>query len=142
MYHDEGRHGKVEADQPAPYAFTLEMHLLQRLTADPQRALRSGVVALAVLFLLAFFTTWHTLPPEGVKLHGNIDTGVDLFGSRTDLFWLLAAGGGMAVLNIAGSVWLKRREPVAALFLLGMTPVVLLGLLGALLFIYLLNKPR
>lgn len=108
----------------------------------PVRLLLAVQGFLAVLVALALARVWRAVPPEGVKLHGTIDQGVDLIGSRRDLLWILALAVGIVGGNAWLSFWLRRREPVAALFLLGSTVPLLGALLGALLFIFLLNRPR
>jgi hypothetical protein len=97
-----------------------------------------------LLFLLAGSAAlvWRSVPTEGVKLHGNIDTGIDLLGSRSDILWVTVAGTGAAIGNVALAFWLKQRERLASFFLLGTTLAVLLGFTGALWFIWLLNRPQ
>lgn len=108
----------------------------------PVRVLCMASAALALTWAIAFSVVWRSLPADGVKLHGNIDTGVDLLGTRGDLLWIAAAAGLFVVANGTLAAWLRYREPVAALFLLGAVPVLLMSLLGALFFVYHLNAPR
>lgn len=126
-----------------PYAFALRMrlHLFEALPREV-RILLLASATLAVLWVTAFIVLWRFLPVEGVKLHGNIDTGVDLLGTRADLLWIAATTGLFVGVNSALAAWLRHREPVAALFLLGTVPVLLVGLLGALFFVYHLNAPQ
>lgn len=109
---------------------------------EPVRGLLAAQGILAALVALALALVWRAVPPEGVKLHGTIDTGVDLLGSRRDLLWIFTLAVGILGGNAWLASWIRRREPVAALFLLSSTVPLLCGLLGALLFIFLLNRPR
>lgn len=97
---------------------------------------------LAVIFVASFIALWRTVPTDSVKLHGNIDTGVDLLGRRVELAWVAATAALVTLGNGGLALWLRSREPVAALFLLGSTAPLLAGLTGALLFISFLNTPR
>lgn len=108
----------------------------------PVRILLLASATFTIVWVIAFVAVWRSLPVDGVKLHGNIDTGVDLLGNRGDLLWVAAAAGFVVGVNGALAVWLRHREPVAALFLLGAVPALLGGLLGALQFVYHLNTPR
>lgn len=107
----------------------------------PVRLLVLAQGALALAFLVTLLVVWRGLPAESVKLHGNIDTGVDLLGRRPELLWLLSVAVAITAGNAGLAAWLKRREPVAALFLLAATVPLLAGLTGALVFIALLNRP-
>lgn len=83
---------------------------------------------------------WRSLPEEGVKLHGNIDTGVDLLGTRQDLLWI-AVLGAVVYLGNGALAWLvSPREHAAAVFLVASTIPVLLLLIGAVLFLARLNQ--
>lgn len=126
-----------------PYAFArmVRTQLFQSLPR-PVRLLLWAIVILTAVWIMAFTVLWRSLPVGGVKLHGNIDTGVDLLGNRADLLWIAAAAGFLVGVNSALAAWLRYREPLAALFLLSAIPALLVGLMGALRFVYLLNTPR
>lgn len=113
---------------------------MRSLTLDRLLVFIHAVLALA--FVVAFLLVWRGLPVENVKLHGNVDTGVDLLGMRRELFWVAATATLVTAGNAGLAAWLKAREPVAALFLLSVNVPLLAGLLGALVFIYFLNAPQ
>lgn len=96
-------------------------------------------VVLLVTFLLSFWSVWHSLPTEGVKLHANIDTGIDIFGQRKELFWLFGIAVSTVVGNTLLAKTLRQSQPLAAGLFLGSTVPLLVGFLGALLFIARLN---
>lgn len=112
-----------------------------RILGHPLRLLFYAEAVLFALFLGSSVLVWRAVPTEGVKLHGNIDTGIDLLGSRSDVVWIAFTGVGAALGNGALALWLRKRERLASLFLLGTTGLVLLGFSGALWFIFLLNRP-
>lgn len=114
--------------------------LAHRILGHPLRALLCAEAVLFVLFLWFSVLVWRAVPVEGVKLHGNIDTGIDLLGSRSDIVWIAFTGAGAALGNGALALWLRKRERLASLFLLGTTVLVLLGFSGTLWFIFLLNQ--
>lgn len=117
------------------------MHtLVYRILGHPLRTLLCAEAILCVLFLASAVLVWRAVPAEGVKLHGNIDTGIDLLGSRSDIVWIAFTGVGAALGNGALALWLRKRERLASLFLLGTTVPVLLGFSGTLWFIFLLNQ--
>lgn len=115
--------------------------LLLRNFPKPVRLLVLGELLLLALFGVGFSMLWQRLPTEGVKLHANIDTGVDLLGTRAEFGWL----AGLVTALIAGNTFLAARlrssQPAAAAMLLGATIPLLLGFLGVLLFIARLNVP-
>lgn len=121
----------------SPFMRTL---LLQNFPR-PVRLLVLGELLLLALFGAGFWALWKRLPTDGVKLHANIDTGVDLLGSRAEFGWL----AGMVVALVAGNtllaVRLRSSQPAAAAMLLGATVPLLAGFLGVLLFIARLNVP-
>lgn len=98
--------------------------------------------ALVIVLVAAFVFVWRSLPSDGIKLHANTDTGIDLFGSRQELLWLI----GMFIAIIGGNTLLaaalRRQQPLAAVFLLGATLPLLIGSLGVLAFILKLNLPQ
>lgn len=108
---------------------------------------KTARVTLAVIGLLigalavSTIIIWRRLPVEGVKLHGNIDVGIDLLGTRNDALWVFMSAVVIVVANLGLAVWLQTRETLAAVFLLGTTIPLLVGLTGALWFIFLLNQP-
>lgn len=112
---------------------------LRRLT-PVHRFLLTGDALLYVVFLLGFILTWRMFPAEGVKLHGNIDTGVDLFGDRRELLWLTALATAVAFGNPLLALWARTRDRAAATFLIGSTLPLLAGFLGALVFLFKLNR--
>ncbi len=116
--------------------------LVFRVLAHPARALLIAEAALFLAFLASASVVWRAVPAESVKLHGNIDTGIDLLGSRSDILWVVASGVVTSLGNGALALWLWRREQLASLFLLGTTVIVLLGFTGATWFIFLLNRPQ
>lgn len=83
---------------------------------------------------------WKILPAEGVKLHGNINTGIDLLGRRDDLAWF----GGMAVIiylsNSLLAFLFSRREKIATLYLLIATSLIMALLLATLVFLVMINN--
>lgn len=108
------------------------------------RPLRLVLIAdglLALLFLALLTVAWRTLPADGVKLHGNIDTGVDLLGRRVELLWVAVAAALIVLGNGGLAAWLRTRQPAAAAFLLGSTVPLLIGFVGVLLFVLSLNRP-
>lgn len=119
------------------------MNALARLWhTHPLRLFLLLELSLFVLFGASAAFVWRAVPLEGVKLHGNVDTGIDLLGSRSDILWIAVAGSTMASWNMILALVLRNRERLASLFLLGTTVPVLLGFSGALWFIFLLNAPR
>ncbi len=114
---------------------------LARLASrHPLRALALADALFLLLFGVLFVRLWRLLPGEGVKLHGNIDAGVDLYGPKPDLLWL----PGMVFVLLAGNALLARwarvrGEPLATWFLLGITVPILAGAIGAVLFLSFLN---
>lgn len=111
-----------------------------RLLPRAGRMFALGELGLFLLFVIALAAAWRTFPADGVKLHGNIDTGVDLFGARAELLWLLAAATGVAAGNTGLALWARAREPAAALFLLGTAIAILLSFFGVLAFLLFLNR--
>jgi len=89
----------------------------------------------AMLYLL-----WRVVPHEGVKLHGTVDLGVDLLGSKNDLLWFGGFGGAIFLINVLLALLLARREKVASLYLLFATGMIFFLLIGTLLFLFRLNK--
>lgn len=112
-----------------------------RTLPKPVRLLLILEAVLLFAFAVLFTYAWRQLPPEGVKLHGNIDTGVDLLGRKVELVWVAALAALVTVGNSGLAAWLKSRDPAAALFLFGSTLPLLAGFAGALLFILRLNAP-
>lgn len=115
---------------------------LRLLRERPLRALLLAELALFTFFAVSATLVWRSVPTEGVKLHGNIDTGIDLSGNRSDILWIAAAGTLLTLGNAALALALRNHEWLASLFLLGTTVPVLLGFSGALWFIFFLNTPR
>ncbi len=119
------------------------MHpLIHRARVHPFATLLGAEALFLLLLAGSAAAVWRSVPTEGVKLHGNIDTGIDLLGSRSDILWVTVAGTGAATGNVVLALWLKQRERLASFFLLGTTLAVLLGFTGALWFIWLLNRPQ
>ena len=98
-------------------------------------------LTLVLAFLATFSFVWRTLPSDGIKLHANIDTGIDLFGSRQELLWLVGMFIAMTGGNTFLAAVLRRQQPLAAVFLFGATLPLLIGFLGVLAFILKLNLP-
>lgn len=116
---------------------------LSSLTNNQPRLFRILLIAELTLFLiLVVGVAWlrSRLPDEGVKLHGNVDTGVDLLGTRDDLWWLAGIGGAIVLVNGALARFLAPRDAVASLFLFGTTLGVLVLLLVNLLVIAHMNR--
>lgn len=114
--------------------------LARRAMQHPFRALAVTDGVLWALFLALFLRLLRLIPGEGVKLHGNIDTGVDLYGPKQDLWWL--PGMVIALLAVNGVLarWTRvRGELLATWFLLGTTVPILLGAVGAVVFLTVLN---
>jgi len=105
----------------------------------PVRLLALCAVILSALFGVGFFALWRTLPLEGVKLHANIDTGVDLLGTRAEFQWLAGIATTMVIGNTLLAVRLRSSQPAAAVMFLAATVPILIGFLGVLLFIARLN---
>lgn len=106
------------------------------------KALLLTELALVLLLAGSAYVVWRAVPTEGVKLHGNIDTGIDLLGNRSDILWIAAAGIAMALGNVTLALMVRGRERLASLFLLGTAAPILFGFSGILWFIFLLNAPR
>lgn len=104
------------------------------------RWLLTVALLLVPTFVVVFGMTWRRVPVEGAKLHGNIDVGVDLLGDRHDLLWVAFAATVIATGNLGLASWLRVKQPVAAMFLLASTVLLLGGLAGGLLFISSLNR--
>lgn len=106
------------------------------------------LAALLAVIILTFAVTastviiWRQLPAEGVKLHGNIDVGIDLLGTRNDVLLILGGALVVVIANLVLAAWLQNREKLAAQFLLGTTVIFLAGINGALWFIFFLNQPQ
>lgn len=111
-----------------------------------RRAMQAGrwtavtTLLLTGAFLLGFGLLWIRLPAEGVKLHATIDTGIDLYGNRVELLWILALAIVMVGGNTALALSLRRTSPFASALLVGATIPLLLGFLGAVAFIASLNQ--
>lgn len=96
-----------------------------------------------VLFLVfagALFWLWKSLPNEVVKLHGTVDNGVDLLGTRNDVLWI---GGLAALIFMVNSVlaWLiLKKEKLASLYLLVATVPIMVIFIGIIVFLANLNK--
>ncbi len=80
------------------------------------------------------------LPEEGVKLHGNVNTGVDLLGSRNDLLWVGVFGLLVFLGNTLLAWVVAARERAAAYFLVSASMPVLLLLIGVTAFLAKLNR--
>ncbi|MDP3685314.1 MAG: hypothetical protein Q8R32_00615 [bacterium] len=113
--------------------------LLLRNFPKPVRLLILGELLLLVLFGIGFWVLWQRLPADGVKLHANIDTGVDLLGTRAEFGWLAGIVAALIAGNTLLAAWLRSSQPAAAAMLLGATIPLLVGFLGVLLFIARLN---
>jgi hypothetical protein len=96
--------------------------------------------ALLVILCSTLFWLWRSLPDEGVKLHGNVDTGVDLLGARRDLLWVGAFGVLVVTINATLAWIVAPREEAAPLFLIGMSLPILALLLAAVFFLARLNR--
>lgn len=97
-------------------------------------------VLLFIIYALMFSWLWRVVPQEGVKLHGTVDLGVDLLGNKNDLLWFGGFGGAIFLINVLLAFILARREKVASLYLLFVTGLLFLLLIGTLLFLFRLNK--
>jgi hypothetical protein len=117
-------------------------YLMRLLFEKPLRVFLLVELALFIFFTVSSYLVWRSVPAEGVKLHGNIDTGVDLLGARSDILWIAAAGTAVTLGNMVLALVLRNREWLASYFLLGTTVLLLLGFSGALWFISLLNAPQ
>ena len=113
--------------------------LTLRSFPKPIRLLALCTVLLFALFGAGFFSLWRTLPVEGIKLHANIDTGVDLLGTRAEFGWLAGIAVTMVVGNTLLAARLRSSQPAAAVMFLAATALILIGFLGVLLFIARLN---
>lgn len=113
--------------------------LLLRNFPKPVRLLVLGELLLLALFGIGFSALWQRLPAEGVKLHANIDTGVDLLGSRAEFGWLAGIVAALIMGNTLLAIRVRASQPVAAAMLLGAMVPLLVGFLGVLLFIARLN---
>lgn len=98
------------------------------------------VAVLLVIFyaLLAFL--WIRLPTEGVKLHGTVDIGVDLLGTKNDLFWFGGFGLAVFVVNMSLSLVMVKRERIASIYLVASTGIVFFLLICTMLFLIKLNR--
>lgn len=115
---------------------------LTSLTNNQPRLFRILLITEIVLFLmLVVGVAWlrSRLPDEGVKLHGNVDTGVDLLGTRNELWWLAGIGGAVVAVNGILARFLAPRDAVAVLFLFGTTIAVLVLFLVSLLVVAQMN---
>jgi hypothetical protein len=95
---------------------------------------------LLAVYTAMLFWLWKVVPHEGVKLHGTVDLGVDLLGSKNDLLWFGGFGGAIFLINVLLALLLARREKVASLYLLFATGMIFFLLIGTLLFLFRLNK--
>ena len=120
------------------------MRLATLVTRFPRaaRMLLSGGGILFLMFLVGLAWLSRSLPEEGIKLHANVDTGVDMLGTRQDLLWIAVLGTAVFVGNSVLAWILAPREHAAMFFLLGATIPVLLLLLGSLVFLAGLNRIR
>lgn len=107
----------------------------------PVRTAALCVMGLFLLFGIGFFLLWRALPVEGVKLHANIDTGVDLFGTRQEFSWLAGIAATMVAGNVLLALRLRASQPAAAAMFFGATIPIVIGFLGVLVFIASLNFP-
>lgn len=96
--------------------------------------------SLFLTFLVGLGLLWRVLPDEGVKLHGNVNTGVDLLGSRNDLLWIAVLGS--SIISVNGVLaWLAfSRDRAASLFLLSTSVAVMFLMLGVVIFLAVLNR--
>lgn len=97
-------------------------------------------LALLLVFLAAIYWLWKALPDEAVKLHGTVENGVDLLGTKNDVLWI----GGLALLvflvnSILAGLTLKR-EKIASLYLLVATMPIMAIFIGVIAFLADLNK--
>ena len=107
----------------------------------PIRVVALCTLGLLILFSVGFALLWRALPAEGVKLHANIDTGVDLFGTRAEFSWLAGIAVAMIIGNMVLALRLRHAQPAAAAMFFSATIPILLGFLGVLVFIASLNFP-
>lgn len=94
---------------------------------------------LFLCFTVLFYWTMRILPEDGVKLRGTVETGVDLLGSRNELWWILGFGAAIFSGNTFLAFIVRRFEHVASLYLLCAIPPVLLIASAALVVILALN---
>lgn len=97
---------------------------------------------LFILCILLFGYSMQVLPAEGVKLRGTVDTGVDLLGMRSDIWWIAAFASLVYVGNTTIAILLYRYERVASLFLLAALIPLLLLTCAAIISILLLNAEQ
>ena len=71
-------------------------------------------IFLVVVFGALLCFLWFKLPMEGVKLHGTVDSGVDLLGAKNDLFWFGGFGFTVFVFNNGLAFFMLKREKLAS----------------------------
>lgn len=96
------------------------------------------------VFLLVFLAflggMWLKLPAEGVKLHGTVDVGVDLLGTKNELGWFGLFGLAVFCINMLLVVILAKRETLAALYLTVATGLIIFFLIVTAFFLLRLNR--
>jgi len=98
------------------------------------------IVVLFAIFFVLLGLLWVRLPVEGVKLHGTVDIGVDLLGTRNDLFWFVWFGLVVFVFNMSLAFVMIKREILASVYLVSATGIVCSLLIVTMLFLFRLNK--
>lgn len=100
-------------------------------------------LSLLVIALAVLLPAWKVLPAiygsEFIPIHYNIHYGVDRTGPWWRIFTLPAIGLVIWLLNVPLAAVFSRHERMLGMFVAGMTLVIELFLLSAMVFVVLLN---
>ena len=114
------------------------------LGSTPSRGLLWKFIGIdfALLGIFCVMTTvlWLKLPNEGVKLHGTVDLGVDLLGTRNDLIWFGGFGIAIFVINTLLGIILAKWDRIASMYLVVATGLIFMLLVATILFLFRLNR--
>lgn len=97
-------------------------------------------LGLFLVFYALLFWLWLKLPLEGVKLHGTVDIGVDLLGTKNDLSWFGVFGISVFALNLFLAYAMAKKEKIASLYLVVATGLIFILLIGTVFFLMNLNR--
>ncbi|MDO8511799.1 MAG: hypothetical protein Q7S57_00865 [bacterium] len=125
------------------------MTINQNLPTQPEASFtkRGFLLKIAIfdlVFLLIFFALlwgmWTKLPADGVKLHGTVDVGVDLLGTRNEIGWFGIFGLAVYSVNMLLAFILVKREKIATLYLVVATGLIIFFLIVTAFFLMRLNR--
>ena len=114
------------------------------VSKQPGRGLLPKITIISFFLLAVFFlllgSLWVRLPAEGVKLHGTVDIGIDLLGTKKDVLWFGVFAVTIFLFNMGLALVMVKREKLASIYLVASTGIVLLLLIGTMVFLMRLNR--